>query len=225
MKKSLQVFFVLLTVISIFLFFYFDLDLYFNIKNIQKVKGFFEGVGNWALLYIILIHIILNITAVPRVFFVIFTGYVYGVFLGFLFSWIATLVGLIVTFIMVRYLFRQSFEHRFGSKKIVGKINKMVDKHGMWTVVFLRAIYIVPSSVLNYSFGFTKIKTSHYLVGSAIGFIPVVLFNVWAGNVLSNQIESSNGVDYSIIIIGIVLLGLVYILRRSSRFSKSGRSF
>ncbi len=199
----------------IFLFFHFQLNNYFNVDNIEKVKVLFLGLGNWGLLYMILIHIVLNITAIPRVFFTIFAGYVYGVFIGFIFSWIATMAGLIVTFLMVRYLFRQSFDKKFGSKKVVKKINRQVDKYGIWIVVFLRAIYVVPSSILNYSFGFTKIKTKTYFIGSAIGFIPVVLLNVWAGNALAKNLF--NGFHYHIIIFGFVLLCLFYFSKYLSK--------
>jgi uncharacterized membrane protein YdjX (TVP38/TMEM64 family) len=217
MRRTFQITFVLISALSFCLFFYFNLDDYFSGKNINLLKEYFLNKGNWAFLYIVIIHIVLNLTAIPRVFFTIFAGYVFGVVIGFIYSWIATMVGLVVTFIMVRYLFRGSFEKRFGSKKIVEKINHNLDKHGIWTVVFLRAIYVVPSSVLNYSFGFTKIKTSSYLLGSAVGFIPVVLFNVWAGNTMANHLKASNHFDYAIIIWGILLLVLVYGLKKLSK--------
>jgi len=216
-KNLLQVLYLLGVGLVISLFFYFKLNRYFTIDNIAVVKEFFLGLGNWGLVYIILIHIVLNITAIPRVFFTIFAGYVYGVFIGFIFSWIATMAGLIVTFLMVRYLFRQSFDKKYGSKKAIEKINQQIDQYGMWIVVFLRAIYIVPSSVLNYSFGFTKIKTQTYFLGSAIGFLPVVLFNVWAGHALANKIYNESGFDYKFILIGVIALIVVYFLKKFSK--------
>ncbi len=210
-KNILQILFLLGVGLAFFLFFYFDLNHYFSIENIEMVKDFFLGLGNWGLLYLIIIHIVLNITAIPRVFFTIFAGYVYGIFIGFLFSWIATMAGLIVTFLMVRYLFRESFDKKFGSKQVVEKMNNQIDKYGIWIVVFFRAIYVVPSSILNYSFGFTKIKTKTYFLGSAIGFIPVVLVNVWAGSALTNQVL--HGYDYKLILYGIAAIILVYLLK------------
>jgi uncharacterized membrane protein YdjX (TVP38/TMEM64 family) len=213
LKRILQFGFVLLAGLSFFLFFYLGLDVYFSIENIRNVKVFFLGLGNWSLFYIVIIHIVLNVTGIPRVFFTIFSGYVYGILWGFIFSWIATMAGLIVTFLMVRYLFRESFEHKFGSKRIVERINRRIDQYGIWTVVFLRAIYVVPSSILNYSFGFTKIKTRDYLLGSAIGFLPVVLLNVWFGYSIGNEMVDGVGLNYWIILTGIVGFGLVYLLK------------
>jgi len=206
-KKLLQVLYLLGVIAAIFMFFELKLDVYFTVQNIDHVKEYFLSLGNWAFFYILLVHILLNITGIPRVFFTIFAGYVYGIFVGFVISWIATMAGLMITFILVRYLFRQSFEQKFGNRKVVERINIQIDKYGIWIVVFLRAIYIVPSSILNYSFGFTKIKTKTYYLGSAIGFFPVVLLNVWAGDALAKNIF--NKLDYKIIVIGILILGFV----------------
>lgn len=207
-KKRLQLLFFLFVGLIIGLFFYFELNKYLHVKYIDEVKKYFIELGFWAPLIMILLYIVFNIAAIPRVFFTIFSGYVFGVIYGFLFAWIATIIGLAASFIMVRYLFRDTFEQKFGNKKLVGKINQQINNHGMWVVVFLRAIYVVPSSVLNYSFGFTKIRTVDYLVGSAIGFIPVVLLNVWAGNELMNNLQ--NGLSFEFLIIGFILVILFY---------------
>jgi len=207
-KKRLQLLFFLVVGLVISLFFYFELNLYLTIKHIDEVKVYFLGLDYWAPIIMVLLYILFNIAAIPRVFFTVFSGYVFGMFYGFLFAWTSTLIGLAASFLMVRYLFRDSFERKFGNKKLVEKINLQIDKHGVWLIVFLRAIYVVPSSVLNYSFGFTKIKTFDYLLGSTIGFIPVVLLNVWIGNALMNNL--SNGFGYMFLLIGIIGFILVY---------------
>jgi uncharacterized membrane protein YdjX (TVP38/TMEM64 family) len=134
------------------------------------------------------------------------------------------MAGLIVTFIMVRYLFRNSFERRFGSKKIVERINVQIEKHGIWTVIFLRAIYVVPSSILNYSFGFTRIKTTTYLLGSAIGFLPVVFVNVWVGNLLANETMTSDSFNLNVILGGILIIGLAYLFKKFFPFQRVFRT-
>ncbi len=137
----------------------------------------------------ILLYIALNITGIPRVFFTILAGYVYGVFYGFLFAWVATIAGLFVSFVNIRFLFKESFKKKFGSKKFVKKLDVFIEKYNFWSVIVLRAAYIFPSSFLNYTYGITSIKTHQYMLGSAIGFIPVVMFNVVVGYFLSEGIS------------------------------------
>jgi uncharacterized membrane protein YdjX (TVP38/TMEM64 family) len=195
-KKNLQIVFFIVIVITISLFFYFDLHKWLRVEHIETVKTYFLDLNAIAPLYMVLLYILFNLAAIPRVFFTIFSGYVFGLFYGFLFAWLATLAGLIVTFISIRYLFRKKFEEKFGDKEIIGKLNKQVEKHGIFIVIFLRAIYIFPSTVLNYSFGFTKIKTGTYLLGSAIGFIPVVFVNVYAGYQIGQNLNMINEINY-----------------------------
>ncbi len=211
-KRNLQILFFITIGIIIGLFFYYDLRTFFRVENIEMVKNYFLNLGMAAPFYMILMYILFNLAAIPRVFFTIFSGYVFGLFYGFLFAWLATLAGLIVTFISIRYLFKDKFEKKFGKKEIVEKLNKQIEKRGVFIVIFFRAIYVVPSSILNYSFGFTKIKTSTYLLGSGIGFIPVVFVNVYAGFEIGRNLSSENNINFNYVFITIAVLGILYFL-------------
>ena len=213
MKFYLQILYFTLIAILIFLFFFFKLNSFLTIENINNVKTYFLNLGNLAAVYMIAIYILFNLAAIPRVFFTIFSGYVFGVFYGFLFAWIATMIGLIVTFTSVRYLFNEKFNKKFGNTKIVEKLNNKIDKNSLLIVIFLRAIYIFPSSILNYSFAFTKIKTSKYILGSAIGFIPVVLINVYSGYLINISISKPNNLFILIPVI-IIVLTIFFLLRK-----------
>jgi uncharacterized membrane protein YdjX (TVP38/TMEM64 family) len=213
MKIYLQILYFTLIAILIFLFFFFKLNSFLTIENINNVKAYFLNLGNLAAIYMIAIYILFNLAAIPRVFFTIFSGYVFGVFYGFLFAWLATMIGLIVTFISVRYLFNEKFNKKFGNAKIVEKLNNKIEKNSLLIVIFLRAIYIFPSSVLNYSFAFTKIKTSKYIFGSAIGFIPVVLINVYSGYLINNNISKPINL-YVFIPLIVILLGIFFLVKK-----------
>jgi uncharacterized membrane protein YdjX (TVP38/TMEM64 family) len=218
MKRFFQISFILFLPTGFILFYYYDLDGYFNRENLEELKGYFSDLGHLAFIYLLVIHILLNIAAIPRVFLTIFSGFVYGPLIGFVYSWIATMAGLIVTFLMVRYLFRQSFERRFGNQKVITHMNNLLEKYGFWTVVFLRVVYVVPSSVLNYSFGFTKIKTIAYIWGSAVGFVPVVGFNVWLGSTMGSEMEITWRSVLLVVFIGIGVLGLIVWLKKKLQF-------
>jgi len=216
-KFFLQILFFIAISIIISLFFYYDLQTWLRIENIELVKGYFLNLGMAAPFYMIIIYILFNLAAIPRVFFTIFSGYVFGLFYGFLFAWLATLAGLIITFISIRYLFREKFENKFGKKEIVEKLNRQIEKRGIIIVIFLRAIYVVPSSILNYSFGFTKIKTLTYLFGSAIGFIPVVFVNVYAGFEIGRNLSPEKSINFTYVFMVIAILAIITLLFKKTK--------
>jgi len=217
MKLYLQILYFTLIAVLLFLFFFFELNIFLTIENINKVKAYFLNLGNLAAVYMVVIYILFNLAAIPRVFFTIFSGYVFGILYGFLFAWIATMLGLIVTFITVRYLFNEKFNTKFGDKQIIKKLNKQIEKQGVFIVIFLRAIYIFPSSILNYSFAFTKIKTLSYIIGSAIGFIPVVLINVYSGYLININISKPVNI-YFILFFTIFLFALILFFKKKLLF-------
>ena len=217
MKIILQIFYFILIALLVFFFFFFEINRFFSIENIDKVRIYFLDLGNVAAIYMVIIYILFNIAAIPRVFFTVFSGYIFGIFYGFLFAWIATMAGLTVTFISIRYLFREKFSKKFGNKQIVEKLNREIDKRGLLIVILLRAIYVVPSSILNYSFGFTKIKTSKYILGSAIGFIPVVLINVYSGYLINNRISEPVNFPFLILIATIILIVFFLLKKKINR--------
>ncbi|MBN1252080.1 MAG: TVP38/TMEM64 family protein [Bacteroidales bacterium] len=218
MKFYLQILYLLTISLLIFLFFYFKVNQLLTIENINNLRNYFLSLGNIAAIYMIILYILFNIAAIPRVFFTIFSGYVFGIFYGFIFAWIATMAGLTVTFISVRYLFRDKFNKKFGNKKLIEKLNNQIDKKGLLLIIILRAIYIVPSSILNYSFGFTKIKTSKYILGSAIGFLPVVFINVYSGYLINKSISQPINFNILVPFIFLLLVLLFSLNKRLNRF-------
>jgi len=213
MKLYLQILYFALITILILLFFFFKLNSFLTIENINNVKNYFLNLGNFAVIYMILTYILFNLAAIPRVFFTIFSGYVFGVFYGFLFAWIATMLGLIVTFISVRYLFNEKFNEKFGNKQIIKRLNNKIEKKGIFIVIFLRAVYIFPSSILNYSFAFTKIRTSKYILGSAIGFIPVVFINVYSGYLININISKPINFSLLFFVLSILFFAFLFLKR------------
>ncbi len=73
-----------------------------------------------------------------------------------LICWGVNVLAVMASFYMVRSAFTEYFTR----------------KYGLWSVVFSRAIYIIPTNLINFSFPLSKISTRSYLAGTMIGLIP-----------------------------------------------------
>ena len=136
-----------------------------------------------------------------------------------LICWGMNLVSVMASFYMVRSTFSTYFIKRYGQKKLIRRINKRIHKYGSWTVVFSRAIYIIPTSVINFSFPLSSISTPAYLLGTAIGLVPECLINVLTGFLIKREVillSSPQQNTLQALMIGgfIVLTALIFILLR-----------
>ena len=116
--------------------------------------------------------------------------------LGFLLTFIPAMViclvvnaaAVMATFYVVRYAFFAYFKEKYGKKKLIRRINKRIRKYGPWTVVFSRAVYIFPTSLINFSFPLSNISSRFYLTGTLIGLVPECLVNVLTGTLIKQEV-------------------------------------
>jgi uncharacterized membrane protein YdjX (TVP38/TMEM64 family) len=129
------------------------------------------------------------------------------------------LVSVMATFYMVRFAFTGFFQEKYGDKKLIKRINKRIGKYGLWTVVFSRGIYIVPTNVINFSFPLSSISSRSYLLGTTIGLLPECLINVLTGYLIKHEVILLSAPEtrtWQVLVIGsfILLFVLAFILLR-----------
>ena len=134
-----------------------------------------------------------------------------------LICWGVNILSVMASYYMVRSAFTGYFREKYGEKKLIKRINKRIGKYGLWTVVFSRSIYIIPTNIINFSFPLSNISTRSYLLGTTIGLIPECLINVLSGYLIKHEVillsapETRNW-QAAIVGISILLLLLVFIL-------------
>ncbi len=105
-----------------------------------------------------------------------------------LICWAVNVLSVMASFFMVRSAFTEYFREKYGEKKLIKRINKGIGNYGLWSVVFSRAIYIIPTNLINFSFPLSSIKTRSYLLGTMIGLIPECVINVLAGYLIKHEV-------------------------------------
>jgi len=129
-----------------------------------------------------------TLTGLPILYLSIALGFLLNLSPALLLCWGVNFVAVICTFYMVRFAFSAYFEERYGQKKLISRINKRIEKYGLWTVVFSRGIYIIPTNVINFSFPLSSISSRTYLLGTLIGLIPETVLNVFTGYLIKHEI-------------------------------------
>ena len=136
-----------------------------------------------------------------------------------LICWGVNVLSVMASFYLVRSAFTEYFRGKYGEKKLIKRINNRIGKYGLWSVVFSRAIYIIPTNLINFSFPLSSITSRSYLMGTMIGLIPECLINVLTGYLIKHEVillstPETRTWQAAIIGVFILLLLLVSILLR-----------
>ncbi len=169
-----------------------------------------------------------TMTGLPVFYLSMALGFLLPLWPALLISWGVNLVSVMASYFMVRSAFTTYFKQRYGKKKLIRRINKRIRKYGLWTVVFSRAVYIFPTSLINFSFPLSNISTRSYLLGTLLGLIPECLLNVLTGYLIKHEVillSSQEAQTWRILVLAafILLFALVFILLRIRQRKKKLR--
>ena len=160
-----------------------------------------------------------TLSGLPILYLSIGIGFLLNFTPAMLICWGVNVLAVMASFFMVRSAFTEYFKEKYGEKKLIKRINKGIGNYGLWSVVFSRAVYIIPTNLINFSFPLSSITTRSYLLGTMIGLIPECLINVLAGYLIKHEVillSTPETRTWQAAIIGafILLLLLVSILLR-----------
>ena len=141
-------------------------------------------------------------------------GYLYGFVKGFLLTYIITVFGCQVTFLIARRA-GKPIVYRLCPKKIIDKWDQGIANQGIVFFTFSFILPIFPSDVMSYVARLTNISSSRYLVANMIGHIPVAVLMNLAG---AYGFELTTGWAISIVVVGVV--SLILWLRYQKRFEE-----
>ncbi len=160
-----------------------------------------------------------TLTGLPILYLSMAIGFLLNFTPAILICWGVNVLAVMASFFMVRSAFTEYFKEKYGEKKLIQRINKRIGNYGLWSVVFSRAIYIIPTNLINFSFPLSSITMRSYLVGTMIGLIPECLINVLTGYLIKHEVillSTPETRNWQAAIIGlfILLLLLIFILLR-----------
>jgi uncharacterized membrane protein YdjX (TVP38/TMEM64 family) len=129
-----------------------------------------------------------TLSGLPLLYLSMSIGFLLNFTPAMLICWGVNVLAVMASFFMVRSAFTEYFREKYGEKKLIKRINKGIGNYGLWSVVFSRAIYIIPTNLINFSFPLSSITTRSYLMGTMIGLIPECLINVLAGYLIKHEV-------------------------------------
>lgn len=132
-------------------------------------------------------------------------GAIFGVVEGTIIVSFASTIGATGSFLVSRFLLRDTLEARFGPR--LAAINEGIKRDGAFYLFSLRLIPLFPFWMINLLMGLTKLKTWTFYWVSQIGMLLGTIVYVNAGTQLA-QLESVAGILSPNLIISFAILGM-----------------
>jgi uncharacterized membrane protein YdjX (TVP38/TMEM64 family) len=154
----------------------------------------------------------------PLFIFVMANASAFGLWLGFLYSWLGSCIGALLLFLLIR---------KYGQKRVfsflskhpkVQKLMDWVDRHGFGPLFLLLCFPFTPSVVVNVVAALSKISIYQYMLAVAIGKMVMIFTISFVGYDLQSLITR----PYRTGIVFLVIFILWYVGKRIEvRLNKS----
>jgi len=187
--NSKKIMLILIGLAIVALFFYFDLSRFLTLESLkanrQLLLAFYTDHTLLMVAAFMAIYIIQTALALPgAVILSLSAGAIFGPLLGTTYAVTAASIGATLSFLITRYLLRETVLNRLGSKLEI--INKELEERGINYLLFLRLVPAFPFFLINLAAGLTRLPLRTFVLGTFFGIIPGGFVFVNAGASLAS---------------------------------------
>jgi uncharacterized membrane protein YdjX (TVP38/TMEM64 family) len=202
---------VALFALAVSVFFYFDLKQYLSLEGLKanrdSLLAYTEAHYTKSVVIFILLYCLQTAFSLPgAAIFTLAGGFLFGSFLGTLYTNIAATSGATLAFLAARYLLRDWVEQKFGDR--LGPIQEGFARNAFSYLITLRLVPLFPFFLVNLVSGLTRVRLGTYVAATAIGTIPGSFVYAYAGRQLGT-INSLSEIASPRVLGAFALLGLL----------------
>ena len=184
--------------------------------NVNGLVEYLRSYGPWAIVVSFVLDVLINAGSIfPSIFLSTANGLIFGLPLGILISWLAETVGVVISFLLMRFFFRSTAEKLIAKSNSLKHIDEASGKHGLEWMAFARALPYFPSGILTAIGAVSSISVRDYIIANLIGKFPSTALEVVIGHDLVNYKEHTERL--AVLVIAVVLIFWCYKKYRSRK--------
>lgn len=213
MKRNRKVIiFILIIIIGIILNRKFQWSAYVtDSNNLKEIINMVDN--NYILsifLYLVFTIVGSSILALPGVTFAIVASGLFGPWIGSFYCLIGTTIGAVFSFVLSRYLLKDSIERLVKKDKRLYNIIFQVDSEKeMLILMITRLLPIFPFNLQNFAYGITNISIVKYTIGTFLFMIPgIIIFSIGTEGIINKENRNSMFFIGLLTIFLMVLIGI-----------------
>lgn len=149
----------------------------------ERLRALIASYGAWGPVVYMLIYSIAPSLMLPGFPITVVGGMLFGPVGGTVYTSIGATIGASIAFLIARYMGRGWVEAMLKGRG--RELDSEVERQGWKVVAFTRLIPLFPFNLLNYAFGLTRIKFSHYFLASFLFMLPgIIAYVVFSSSLL-----------------------------------------
>ncbi|PEP56055.1 TVP38/TMEM64 family protein [Bacillus pseudomycoides] len=174
---------------------------YFSAENMDQLVASYRALG--PLLGIGLPMVEALIPALPLILFVMANAVAFGFWLGFLYSWLGSVLGALIVFLVIRRFGRSRFFSFVNKHPKVRKAMGWIERKGFAPIFILFCFPFTPSALINVVAGLSRISRRQFVLALALGKLVMILILSYIGHDLTSFIHKP---VKTIIVIGVIFI-------------------
>ena len=141
--------------------------------DIEETAAYIQTFGTWAVFFAFWLTLCVNaIGFPPAIIFSTANTLIFGIIPGIVLSCVAETVGVTISFLLLRFFFRESAEKIIQKHKSLANIDKYSGERGFVVMLIARMVPYLPSALLNAVGALSAISLRDYVLASFIGKFP-----------------------------------------------------
>ncbi len=141
--------------------------------DISETASYIESFGIWAVVFSFFLTLFVNALGFPpAIIFSTANTLIFGIVPGIILSCVAETVGVTITFLLLRFFFREAAEKIIAKSKMLSSIDKYSGKRGFAVMLVARMVPYFPSAIINAVGALSRISLRDYVLSSFIGKFP-----------------------------------------------------
>jgi len=176
--------------------------------DIRETADYIQSFGPWAILFSFLLTLFVNaIGFPPAIIFSTANTLIFGILPGIFLSCVAETVGVTVSFLLLRYFFRDAAVKVIQKHKTLANLDKYSGKRGFVVMLIARMVPYFPSVLLNAIGALSALSLRDYVISSFIGKFPSTGIEAIIGHDTITQQEDPTRMIVVIIIAILLIAG------------------
>ena len=175
--------------------------------DIQETAEYIKSYGEMAIVFSFLLTLFVNALGFPpAIIFSTANTLIFGIFWGIVLSVVAETVGVTISFLLLRFFFRDSAKQLIKKNKFLSSVDKYSSKKGFLVMLIARMVPYIPSGVLNAVGALSSLNLRDYFLASFVGKFPSTGIEAIIGHDTILQQEDSTRIII-VVILAIILIG------------------